>query len=290
MTRAEVKLRIDEPDARDSERRPGDGAELPTALSKADKLRSSVQRQRQEERAVHQERRRSEPAANVREANTGREHGEALPADPFSVLIGIGQEVFAAHGHRPQVEALWWPRFVSIAAWFAAEEQRRRAELRRVRGEIVGRIDIAHAHGSLELRARADRIEAGHDGRLTVVDYKTGTAPGNREVQLGLRPQLVLEAVIARAGGFPGVDATAISGVEFWELKGGEQAGRIAQPVSDAAAAADAAYSGVRRLVEHFADPSTAYVPVPRPEIAPSFNDYDHLSRIDEWRGTKGPA
>ena len=219
-----------------------------------------------------------------------REHGDTLPADPLSVLIGMGQEMFAAHGHRPQVEALWWPRFVSSARWFAAEEQRRRALLQRVRGEIVGQIDIPHARGVLELRARADRIEAGRSGGLTVVDYKTGTAPGNREVQLGLKPQLVLEAVIARAGGFPGVDATAISDVEFWELKGGELAGRIAHPVSDAAAAADAALSGVQRLIEHFADPTTAYVPVPRPEIAPTFNDYDHLSRIDEWRGTEATA
>ena len=216
-----------------------------------------------------------------------REYGESLPADPLSVLILMGQEEFAAHGHRPQVEALWWPRFVGIARWFADEERRRRAELARVRSEIVGRIEIPHAYGTLELSARADRIEAGRDGGLTVVDYKTGTAPGSREVQLGLEPQLVLEAVIARAGGFPGVDATGIAGVEFWELKGGDPAARIAMPVPDAAVAADEAYSGVQRLIEHFADPSTAYVPVPRPEIAPSFNDYDHLSRIDEWRGTE---
>ena len=216
-----------------------------------------------------------------------RMHGETLPPDPLAVLILMGHEEFAAHGHRPQVEALWWPRFESIARWFAGEERRRRAELQRVRGEVVGRMEIPHAHGVLELRARADRIEAGRDGGLTVVDYKTGTAPGSREVQLGLKPQLVLEAVIARAGGFPGVEAMAINGVEFWELKGGEQAGRVAQPVPDPAAAADEAYSGVQRLIEHFGDPATAYVPVPRPEIAPSFNDYDHLSRIDEWRGSE---
>ena len=75
--------------------------------------------------------------------------------------------------------------------------------------------------------------------------------------------------------------------VEFWELKGGETPGRIARPVPDAADAVDLALTGVQRLAEHFCDPATAYVPVPRPEIAPGFNDYDHLSRIDEWRGTE---
>ena len=73
----------------------------------------------------------------------------------------------------------------------------------------------------------------------------------------------------------------------FWEERGGERAARFPQLFPAPAAAADEAYSGVQRLIEHFGDPATAYVPVPRPEIAPSFNDYDHLSRIDEWRGSE---
>lgn len=212
---------------------------------------------------------------------------DELPPDPFAALIDIAEDLFAAEAHRPQVRALWWPRFVSVARWFAEEEKRRRAELRRVRSEIEGRLGITHSHGTLELRARADRIESDRNGGLVVVDYKTGTAPGGREVRLGLRPQLVLEAMIARAGGFPGIDGSAIRDVEFWELKGGETPGRIARPVPDAADAVDLALTGVQRLAEHFCDPATAYVPVPRPEIAPGFNDYDHLSRIDEWRGTE---
>ena len=41
------------------------------------------------------------------------------------------------------------------------------------------------------------------------------------------------------------------------------------------------------RLIAHFDDPATAYLPVPLPEIAPSRSDYDHLARAAEWLGTE---
>ena len=45
---------------------------------------------------------------------------------------------------------------------------------------------------------------------------------------------------------------------------------------------------GVERLIAHFDDPATAYLPVPRPEIAPSRSDYGHLARAAEWLGAEG--
>ena len=40
---------------------------------------------------------------------------------------GSGARHFALQAHRPQVWAVWWPRFERIAAWFCEVEQRRRA-------------------------------------------------------------------------------------------------------------------------------------------------------------------
>jgi ATP-dependent helicase/nuclease subunit B len=47
------------------------------------------------------------------------------------------------------------------------------------------------------------------------------------------------------------------------------------------------AREGLARLIAHFDDPATPYVPIPRPEIAPVFNDYEHLARVGEWWGTE---
>ena len=51
------------------------------------------------------------------------------------------------------------------------------------------------------LSARADRIEERADG-FAVLDYKTGAPPTDKQVRIGLAPQLTLTAAILRAGGF----------------------------------------------------------------------------------------
>ena len=58
----------------------------------------------------------------------------------------------------------------------------------------------ARAGNHVEVRAAHDTISV--DGELVVTDYKTGRAPGHKEVKTGLAPQLTLEAAILRAGGF----------------------------------------------------------------------------------------
>ena len=50
------------------------------------------------------------------------------------------------------------------------------------------------------------------------------------------------------------------------------------------------AREGLSRLIAHFDDPATPYLPVPRPEVAPIFGDYEHLARLGEWWGTERPA
>src|SRR5437762_286370 len=57
----------------------------------------------------------------------------ALPDDPARALRGIGEKYFAPLMERPEARALWWPRFLRIAAWFADWEIARRGELVYVR-------------------------------------------------------------------------------------------------------------------------------------------------------------
>ena len=58
---------------------------------------------------------------------------------------------------------------------------------------------------TFNLRARADRIEAGLDGAFAIVDFKTGQPPSAKEVFAGFSPQLTLEAAMLMAGAFKGV-------------------------------------------------------------------------------------
>src|ERR687891_200 len=48
---------------------------------------------------------------------------DALPADAERRLLDLGRELFEEFSHRPQVMALWWPRFERIAAWVVEQER-----------------------------------------------------------------------------------------------------------------------------------------------------------------------
>lgn len=218
---------------------------------------------------------------------------QALPDDPRSALIGIGLRHFARQGHRPQVWAVWWPRFERIAAWFCEAERRRRERARRIVTRVRGVIELESAGGTFKVRARADRVEVLSDGQLAIIDYKAGPLPRNSEVQRGLSPKLPIECLIAAEGGFAQVPALAPAATLLWGLKGAEAEGGIERdPLKDGdlAQLVGHARDGLAKLIAHFDDPNTAYVPVPRPEIAPAFNDYEHLARLKEWWGTEAEA
>jgi len=137
--------------------------------------------------------------------------------------------------------------------------------------------------GSFRLTAKADRIDRSEAGALEIIDYKTGGVPAKRHVKEGRSPQLSLEAAIAAAGGFAGVDAAEVAALAYWRLSGDESAGEITRIGGDADALARAAADGLSALVARFDDPATPYRPIPRPALAPRWNDYAHLARHKEW-------
>ena len=211
------------------------------------------------------------------------EHPDALPPDAEARLLALGRAHFEAAGARPGVLAFWWPRFERIARWFLDIEQARRPALLPLATEVNGVLDLEGPAGPFRLTAKADRIDQTEAGALEIIDYKTGGVPPKKHVTEGRCPQLSLEAAIAQAGGFAGVDAAEVAALAYWRLSGAETAGEITQIGGDAEALAREAAAGLQALVAHFDDPATPYHPVPRPALAPRWNDYAHLARHKEW-------
>jgi ATP-dependent helicase/nuclease subunit B len=211
------------------------------------------------------------------------EHPGPLPFDALERLLKIGRATFEEALAQPAVWAFWWPRFERIARWFVAAEAERRPGLAALASEIKGTLTLAAPAGGFTLTARADRIELRRDGGLVLVDYKTGTPPKQREIELGFAPQLPLEAAIAAAGGFPDLPAAPVGGLEHWRLTGATVPGLICPVEGDPAALGLAALDGLGRLVAAFDDPATPYEARPAPRYAPRFSDYAHLARVAEW-------
>ncbi|MEE8188687.1 MAG: double-strand break repair protein AddB [Kiloniellales bacterium] len=219
-----------------------------------------------------------------------RRFPEALPDDPEAALVEIGWELFSRDEVRPGVRALWWPRFRRLAAWFARTEGEQRAGLARSYSEVSGELRLDAPGGPFDLTAKADRIDVLNDGSLAILDYKTGTLPTLKEVDLGFAPQLPLEAAIALAGGFKGVPPGPVARLEYWRVSGGVDPGKV-KPLKkdrDPGERAEEALEGLGHLIARFDRLETPYHAMPRPEWAGRYSDYRHLARIKEW--TTGPG
>ena len=208
---------------------------------------------------------------------------DTLPPDALDRLLDLGRLAFGALLDRPGVRTFWWPRFERIARWFLETEAERRRLNRPLATEVAGQLVLKAPGGPFTLRATADRIDSTADGRLAIIDYKTGAIPRAADVASGYAPQLPLEAAIAMAGGFAEVDRAEVAELSFWRLSGGAEPGEIRPLKLDVRELAEEAEAGLRRLIAVFDDPKTPYRARPRPAMAPRYGDYDHLSRLKEW-------
>lgn len=215
-----------------------------------------------------------------------RAYPKRLPSDAAARLAVFGQQSFGAALARPGVWAFWWPRFLRIAEWVAAEEAQRRPLLDEILAEIDGRLALDSPAGRFELTCRADRIERRRDGTVALIDYKTGTLPGTSDVVQGYAPQLPLEAMMIEQGGFAPIGKGSVAELAYWRLTGGDPAGEMKSPEADPeklrALIADAR-RGLEALIAAFDDPATPYRAVPAPDKAPRYSDYVHLERRKEW-------
>ena len=135
------------------------------------------------------------------------------------------------------------------------------------------------------LTGKPDRIDRLEDGRLLLIDYKTGTPPTAPE-QEHFDKQLLLLAAIAEGGGFKGLSAEEVARVIYYGVKEGvKPAEIILEPGKVATVWAEfgtlmAAYSRqtrgytARRAMQKTSDPG----------------DYDHLARFGEWDVTADPV
>jgi ATP-dependent helicase/nuclease subunit B len=215
-------------------------------------------------------------------------HGDGATPGALSPL---GARMLAEMSAHPFTKATWQPRLIRALEWIDAETQALARDGRRpVRWEERGEIEV----DGVAVSGRADRIDRTADGRLAIVDYKTGKPPSNAQVEQGYALQLGVLGLIAARGGFEGVEGTP-DGFEYWSLARSDKSdtgfGYRCEPILEGQKRTGIPRGEFLSQTEQFLRDALKrwilgdepFAPPVSPPF-PGYADYDQLMRFDEWR------
>lgn len=177
-----------------------------------------------------------------------------------------------------------------VDAWLDADATyRARHGLQTLATELTfDRLPVALSDGrALRFRGAADRVDRAADGRLVVIDYKTGKPDGYRRLGAddpvlgGLRLQLPLYAYAARAAfGEPGAEVEA----DYWFVGRGENEWIGYRVDAGIDATFDETVAAIVDAIDAGCFPNHPDPPGPRPWVGCHYCDPDGLGTADRWR------
>lgn len=208
------------------------------------------------------------------------------PDTPPAVLkarfLSLTAEVLAREVPWPTARAFWAARMEKIADRIVADELVRLSQGRPVVVEKRGRVALAGM--DFTLTARPDRIDLLHDGPVVIYDYKSGKPPTDKQIA-AFDKQLILEAAMARRGGFDALGPAEVAGISYIQLGGeGETHPRQYSPQLEAEN-----WDGFVRLVAAYLAGGIGFTSMRAPEQTSYAGDYDHLARFGEWSLADAP-
>jgi ATP-dependent helicase/nuclease subunit B len=191
---------------------------------------------------------------------------------------------------------IWLNRFALAAEYFLEFERQRDGTIAARAAEQKGEWVFPDLEGFV-LSGKADRIDTRRDGRLEILDFKTGGVPVPKDMAAFDAPQLLLEAAMAQAGAFEAVAPADSVALTYIKIGLGPAAFQIKPFKPRAGMSLMAAVDEVARRTQSHIDalllrdtlPMAARV---RPKVETGRKswpgDYDHLARTDEWTLTAG--
>lgn len=196
-------------------------------------------------------------------------------------LEEVSSEYLRSNGLSPVHFGIWYFRMTKIFKFVESNMP----QLGDMFCEIDGGVFISLGENvRVKIASRADRLDVSHDGKITIVDYKTGAVPTKSSVVNGVKPQLLIEAFIGKKQGFF-KDKFDVVNLNFWKLDGKQDGGSVVCIAKDA--------NEVAKLVDEFSEKLTEKL------IKYNVNgegyecntkalydeEYKHLARVKEWTG-----
>ena len=196
-------------------------------------------------------------------------------------LISTAQAVLAETVPWPAARALWLARLGRAADFFLNVDGRDGGTP--VTLERAGKVDIAPF--GFRLTGTPDRIDRLPDGRLHILDYKTGTPP-TQAMQKAFDKQLLLAAAMAERDAFAGLEGSEVAKITYVGLGSSPKTEETEiNPQMTAEV-----WQGLHELIGHYSHHAAGYT-ARRAVMKERFEgDYDHLSRFGEWDTTAHPA
>lgn len=202
-------------------------------------------------------------------------------------LVSLLVENLSAAGEPEAVLAARRAVLGQMADWYLGWRAQRHVD-GKPKLEVKGKLAFEIAGDPFTLSAMADRIERQPDGSLVIVDFKTGSPPSDKEIAAELSQQMPLQALIAAKGGYEGLPAAPISGLEYVAFKAKPEARLVGQSRALQATPeelAAKAEEGLLRLIAAYRDNDAAFLSAPRVQFVKYDNGYNRLARRAEWAG-----
>ncbi|MBM3468095.1 MAG: hypothetical protein FJX71_01530 [Alphaproteobacteria bacterium] len=194
----------------------------------------------------------------------------------------LGEKAFGHLLRDVRAQAFWWSQFQRIGEWFLSKMSEEKPLIQEIKTEVEGSLEIPTSNGPILLTTKADRIDILSSGFARIIDYKTGSLPTKKEVTQGYAPQLSLEGLILREGGFSSLPPLITEALCYWRMTGRFPVGECVS-FDNAEALIEAAKHGVEGLFEHFLAKETPFYACPNSFIIPNHHEYAHLERLKEW-------
>lgn len=210
-------------------------------------------------------------------------------------LLEIGAELLPTYCPDASIQPFWQHRFEELAREIVSYEREWRTHNQPIIIEEFGEcyLSATDKNGKdhrFRLYAKADRIDQNkNDQSLSIIDYKSGTKITKNHVTKGLEPQLAVEAIIAQNDGYKSKDGISIKApiglLTYWILSKASDFGNddITNKKTQPEAIIENAHKGLTDLFRAFLDEDMPYLAIPNEDYAPKYNDYEHLSRYQEW-------
>ncbi|MEE2526938.1 double-strand break repair protein AddB [Hyphobacterium sp. HN65] len=210
-----------------------------------------------------------------------------LPKTALEDLKSHGRQAAIAAGMDEAELVPEMIRFERLAQWFLDWEARRRETgIRPAALECWA--EWAVGDTGFTLRGKADRLDSRPDGRIDILDYKTGRTPSPTATAAGFEPQAPLEAAMVRDGAFDDLDPAEPGDLLYLQLGGGStpgaekpvNQGRNAKPTDELMAEYEAV---LHKLIARYRQEDTPYLSQIFAQFENEWGDYDRLARRAEW-------